>query len=103
MSRIDTYGPWITLVLIAIAIPPLLLALGFGLSYVTIVLLVTIGLRAIALPGLFARKLSGWTLLFYAQLASFAFSLLSGSIVGAALGLTLSLYVLFQVRPLYRP
>ena len=100
---IVTYGPWITLVLIAIAIPPLLLALGFGLSYVTIVLLVTIGLRAIALPGLFARKLSGWTLLFYAQLASFAFSLLSGSIVGAALGLTLSLYVLFQVRPLYRP
>ena len=113
---IVTYGPWITLVLIVIAIPPVLLALGIGVlalpfggaayaagfSYVTVVLLVTLGMRALALPGLFARRMSGWTLLFYAQIASFAFSILSGSVVGAVVGLALSLYVLFQVRPLYR-
>ena len=54
--------------------PPLLFALGIGalalpfggaayaagFSYVTVVLLVTIGLRALALPGLFARRMSGF-------------------------------------------
>jgi hypothetical protein len=112
---IVTYGPWITLVLMVLAVPVLLLALGIGalglpfggvgfaagFSWLTLMVIVTFGLRAMALPGLFARKISGWTLVFYAQLLSFAFSVLSGSIVFPAIGLLLSLYVLFQVRPLY--
>ncbi|HQU13748.1 MAG TPA: hypothetical protein PKV70_05825, partial [Thermodesulfobacteriota bacterium] len=39
-----------------------------------------------ALPGLFARKMSGWRLLFYAQIVSLMFSLLSGNIIGAIIG-----------------
>ena len=111
------YGPWITLALIILAIPAVLLALGLGavmlpfggarfaagFSYLTVMLIVTLGMRAAALPGLFARRMSGWTMLFYAQIVSFVFSILSGSIVGGVVGLVLSMYVLFQVRPLYRP
>jgi hypothetical protein len=111
------YGPWITVVLLVLALPPLLFVLGIGaalvpfggLGYATgfgfamIALVVELGLMIAALPGLFARKMSGWQLLFYAQLASFVFSILSGSIVGALLGGLISMYILFQVRPLYRP
>ena len=55
-----------------------------------------------ALPGLFARKLSGWTLLFYARLVSLVANVLSGAVVSALLVAQISLYVLFQVRLLYK-
>lgn len=109
------YGPWITLVMLVLALPPLLFALGIGailipfgglgyatgFTYLTIVLIVELGLRALALPGLFARKMSGWRLVFYAQIVGLVFSLLSGSFVGPVLGTLISLYILFQVRSLY--
>lgn len=110
------YGPWITVVLLVLALPPLLLVLGLGtllvpfggvgyatgFTYLTVVLVVQLGLMVAALPGLFARKMSGWQLLFYAQIASFVFSLLGGSFIGAILGAVISLYLLFQVRSLYK-
>jgi len=110
------YGPWITVVLLVLAAPPLLIVLGLGaalmpfggigyatgFTYLTIVLLVQLGLMVMALPGLFARKMAGWQLLFYAQIASIVFSLLSGSLVGAVVGGVISMYLLFQVRPLYK-
>jgi hypothetical protein len=65
-------------------------------------LLVQIGLTVVALPGLFARKRSGWNLLFYARIVGFVTSLLIGAIVSALVGIVISLYILFQVRPLYR-
>ncbi len=110
------YGPWITVVLLVLALPPLLFVLGIGaafmpfggigyaagFTYLTIVLLAQLGLMVAALPGLFARKMSGWQLLFYAQIVSFVFSILSGSVVGGVFGLVISMYLLFQVRPLYK-
>lgn len=110
------YGPWITVVLLVLAVPPLLIVLGVGaaltpfgglgyaagFTYLTIVLIAQLGLMVAALPGLFARKMSGWRLLFYAQILSFVFSLLSGSLVGAVVGVVISMYLLFQVRPLYK-
>jgi hypothetical protein len=109
------YGPWITVVLLVLALPPLLFVLGIGsafvpfggvgyavgFTYLTIVLIAQLGLMVAALPGLFARKMSGWKLLFYAQILSFLFSLLSGSLIGAIVGVVISMYLLFQVRPLY--
>ena len=44
--------------------------------------------------------MAGWRLLFYSQLVSIAYSVLSGSIVGGLLFGLISLYILFQVRPL---
>ena len=75
-------------------------ATGFG--FVAIGLIIEIGLTVMALPGLFARKMSGWTLLFYARLVSLVANVLSGAVVSALLVALISLYVLFQVRPLYK-
>jgi hypothetical protein len=109
------FGPWITVVLLVLSLPPLLFALGIGaaimpfggmayatgFTFLTIMLAAELGLMAAALPGLFARKMSGWRLLFYSQIVGLVFSLLSGSIVGAILGALIGMYILFQVRPLY--
>jgi hypothetical protein len=109
------YGPWIALVLMLFSLPALLVALGIGatlmpfggvgyatgFTYFAMGAIVQIALTLAALPGLFARKVTGWQLLFYATLVSLVFSLLSGSIVGGIIGAVISLFILFQVRPLY--
>ena len=109
------FGPWICLVLLLLTLPLLLVALGLGalvapfagISYGTgfgvaaIFALVQVVMLGMALPGLFARKMSGWTLLFYAQLVGFVGSILSGSIVGGIIGALIGLYILFQVRTKY--
>jgi hypothetical protein len=111
------YGPWITLVILVLTLPLLLAVLGIGtvlmpfagvgyatgFGFVAIGLIIEIGLTVMALPGLFARKMSGWTLLFYARLVSLVANVLSGAVVSALLVALISLYVLFQVRPLYKP
>jgi hypothetical protein len=110
------YGPYITMVLIVLALPVLLLVLGIGTALVpfggvgyatgfgcvAIATLVQLGLTAASLPGLFARKMSGWTLLFYARLVGVVSALLMGSLIAAVVGGVISLYILFQVRPLYK-
>lgn len=109
------YGPWITLVILVLSLPPLLFALGIGtmmvpfagtryatgFTYLTVGLLVQLGLMVVALPKLFARKMSGWRLLFYAQIVSLVVSLLSGSIISAIIGTVIGMYILFQVRSKY--
>ncbi len=109
------FGPWIALVLLVLSLPALLLMLGIGtamvpfggvgyaagFTYLTVVLLAQLVLLGLALPGLFSRKKSAWTLIFYSQLVGIVFSLLSGSILGALIGGLIGLYILFQIRPLY--
>ena len=109
------FGPWITLVLLILSLPPLLFVLGVGTAfvpfggvgyatswgYLTVGLVIQIGLTIAALPGLFARKMAGWRLLFYAQIVSFVVSLLSGAIIGALIGALIAFYILFQVRTKY--
>jgi hypothetical protein len=106
------YGPFVAAVFLVLALPALLVALGLGFAMVpfaepgfTLTLvgaLVEIGLMLWALPGLFARELSGWWPLFYGALVGLCFALLRGAIVGGLVGTLLSLYVLFQIRPLYK-
>jgi len=110
------YGPWITIVVLVVTLPALLAVLGLGavllpfaavgygtgFGFIAIGLAAEIGLTLMALPGLFARKMSGWTLLFYARLVSLLASVLAGAIVSALVVGVISLYVLFQVRPLYK-
>lgn len=109
------FGPWITVMLLILTLPILLFALGLGailipfggvgyasgFGVLTIFVIVEIGLMIAALPGLFARKMAGWRLLFYSQLVSIVYNVLSGSIVGGLLMGLIALYILFQVRPLY--
>jgi hypothetical protein len=109
------FGPWITIVLLILFLPILLVALGIGavfmpfggVGYVagfgimTIVLIIELGLMVAALPGLFARKMAGWTLLFYSQLVGIAYNVFTGNIVGGLLMGLIALYILFQVRTKY--
>jgi hypothetical protein len=66
------YGPWITVVLLVLSLPPLLVVPGVGTAlvpfggvgyaagcgYMTVVLIIQPGLTVAALPGLFARKMA---------------------------------------------
>ena len=110
------FGPWITVVLLILTLPILLFALGLGailipfggvgyasgFGVLTLFVIVELGLMIAALPGLFARKMAGWQLLFYSQLVSIVYNILSGHVVSGLLFGLISLYILFQVRPLYR-
>ena len=109
------FGPWISLVLLVVLVPLLLVALGLGtifmpfggVGYATgfglaaIFALVQIVLLAMALPGLFSRKKSAWTLVFYEQLVGLLGSLLTGAILGGIIGAIIGLYFLFQLREKY--
>jgi len=109
------FGPWITVVLIILFLPLLLVALGLGavltpfggvgyaagFGIMTIVLIIELGLMVAALPGLFARKMAGWTLLFYSQLVGIVYNVLTGNVVGGLLFGLIGLYILFQVRTKY--
>ena len=115
-EAIVKYGPWIVVVLLVLSLPALLVILGVGTALVpfggvgyatgfglaAIGLCVQLALQVMALPGLFARKMSGWRLMFYAQIVGVVTSLLSGAIVAAILGALIGFYLLFQVRGLYR-
>ena len=109
------FGPWITVVLLALTLPAILLILGLGSALVpfggyayatgfglaTVVLVVHVGLMLAALPGLFARKMAGWTLLFYSQIVSLVHSLLIYQFIGGLIGAVIGLYILFQIRSKY--
>ena len=109
------FGPWITVVLLILTLPLLLFALGLGTIYIpfggigyasrfgvlTIFVVVQVGLMIAALPGLFAKRMAGWRLLFYSQLIAIVYNTLSGNIVGGLLFGLIALYILFQIRTLY--
>lgn len=112
------YGPWITLVLIVLLLPVILLALGVsafvvpfvatadprvtaGLGFAWVFSLATLGLQVTALPGLFARKKSGWTLLLYATLINAVYNLLTFQWGSLIIGTVVSLYILMQIRSKY--
>jgi hypothetical protein len=117
------FGPWAVVVLLVLTLPALLVLLGLGAAFTTfggaayatgfglstILLLVYLGLQVAALPGLFARKMMGWRLTFYARLVSFVSGLLAvptfligGALIWGLIWLVVTLYVLFQVRALYK-
>jgi hypothetical protein len=76
-------------------------ATSFG--FVAILAIVNFVLMIAALPGLFARRRSGWNLIFYSELLHIVTSLLSGAIIGGLFGGLIGLYILFQIRTLYHP
>jgi hypothetical protein len=113
------YSPYIALVLLALSLPAILFALGLGallspfaflggvsagvsFSLGTLVLLVVLVLEAMAIPGLFARKVSAWRLVYYATLINAVYSLISLNFSNLILGTLISLYFLFQVKSYYK-
>lgn len=121
------FGPWIVVILLIFAVPPVLFVLrrgawtpiaiggyrwgdpgayswGYAYGYWPWMLgiLLHFGLMAAAVPGLFARRMSGWRLAFYAELVSVAAAVLSLAIVSGLVFALIAFYVLFQIRPLYK-
>jgi hypothetical protein len=98
------FGPWIALVLIVISLPLLLLALGVSAFILPFAGTAAPGLGlawVVALPVLFARKMSGWRLLFYGRVVAIVASFLMYSFVGGIIGGIIGLYILFQIRTMY--
>jgi len=114
-EAIVKYGPWVMVILLVISIPAILFILGIGTFFVpfgglpyasgfgaaALFMLIQIGLEIAALPGLFARKMSGWRLLFYGRLIAIVYGFLILAWLSAIVGGLISLYILFQVRGKY--
>lgn len=112
------FGPWITLVLMLLAIPVILAGLGlmaafspaimaygqYSTQYLlqSVLSLVVLIMEAVALPGLFKRSLSGWKLVYYAALLSAVGQLITFSIVALIVDLVITMYVLFEIRDYYK-
>jgi hypothetical protein len=113
------YGPYLSLVVIVLSLPAILALFGvsalftpfaylggvsFGIVHIlsTIVLLATMVLEALALPGLFKRSKTGWTYLYYSVLVNAVYQLINMNLGGLIIGTLLSLYLLFQIKSYYR-
>ena len=112
------YGPWIIVLALVMSLPMVLAALGLGaflapfsmlagvgfgvLGFTMIFTLAMLILEVIALPGLFKRQLGSWRLMFYASLLGGVQSVLSFNLGGLVIGTGLSLYILFQIKSLYK-
>jgi hypothetical protein len=112
------YSPWINLVLLVLFAPAILLVLGLGvatlpfsvgapaaaggLGLAMIALIIQVVLMVVALPGLFARKASGWNFLFYSAVLNLVYNLLSLQIVLGIVNAVISLYILFQIKNYYK-
>ena len=114
-EAIVKYGPWISIVLLVLLLPPILVVFGIGsllipfagpvyatsFTWLTLLTIVEVGMLVAALPGLFARKMQGWRMIFYSRILSIISLLLSGLVLNALVGGLIGLYILFQVRSLY--
>lgn len=116
-EAIVKFGPWVMIVLLVMSLPLLFAALGLSAALMPAAMMAgyspmynvgmwisvaSLVVDAMALPGLFARKMSGWRLAFYATLLSVVASLVMGSIVSAILSAVIGLYILFQVKSMYK-
>lgn len=114
------YSPWITLVVLVLAIPAVLFALGifaitapammayggyhYGPTFMLSGLfgLAVLIMEAVAIPGLMKRSLKSWHIIYYSMLVSAVGQLLGGSVIGMLIGLIIGLYFLFEIREYYK-
>ncbi|HEX5070196.1 MAG TPA: hypothetical protein VFV78_08255 [Vicinamibacterales bacterium] len=114
------FGPWIVLILLILWLPALLWLFNVNSRWAyrwtaydsfhysprywpwMLGLMASFALMILALPGLFARRASGWRLALYAEIVSLITGLLAMDIVGTLIGALVAFYVLFQIRPLYK-
>lgn len=113
------FAPWISVILMVVALPAILAVLGlgaavmpfgylggmrFGFSYTVsfVFSIALIILEAMAIPGLFKRSEKGWKLVYYATLLGALQNLITFNLGGLVIGGLISLYVLFQVKSYYK-
>jgi hypothetical protein len=112
------FGPWLALVGLVMSLPTLLAALGLsslfgsryygygyhfgGYSITWLISIASMVLMAVALPGLFNRKMSAWKLMFYSALVMAVYNLILVNLGGLIIGTGVSLYILFQIKSYYK-
>ncbi|MCL5019407.1 MAG: chromate transporter [Patescibacteria group bacterium] len=112
-------APWLSLVFGALGLLGSLAALGIvtflspavmmgagagaaaGLTLSVILALASSILTLVAVPGLFNRKIAGWSFIFLSEIVSVVSSVVVFSIVGILFSLV-GFYILFQVKSYYK-
>ena len=115
-------APYLTIISLVLTIPAILVLFGLGsvatmlapmggvqtvtglpTMWLGIVLLIPVViLEAMAIPGLFARKATGWRFMYWAQLVGVVSNLASLNIMGAIIGALIGFYFLFQIKSHYK-
>lgn len=111
-------APWATLIGLVLTLPLVLAVLGIGAFFLPfammggyhafgtytlamILLAVTIVMEGMAVSGLFKRQMGAWKLMYYVVLIHAVADILRGDLFSALLSVV-SLYILFQIKPLYK-
>ncbi len=118
--------PWINLVIGILLLPAVLVVIGLGTIvgvvapavgvstglfywFGIILAAATIALLFVTFPGLRARKLAAWKLVFWADIIYFFYGIVSavstGDLMGIVtqfIGTAVGLYVLFQIKSYYK-
>ena len=113
-------APWVALVfgilgvlvglgglgILSVLSPMMLLGSGVGATtgglLSVAISLVSSVLLVVAFPGLRARKMQGWNMLFWSEVAAVVSSLVALSLVGAVVGAAIGFYLLYQVKSYYK-
>ena len=76
---------------------------AYGTGFVAVLIyLVSSVLLLAAFPGLKAKKMHGWNLLFWSEAVNLLGGLVSLSILSAVIGAVIGLYLLFQIKSYYK-
>lgn len=116
-------APWITLIILVLSLPAILGILGLGSMmaglgaaygvrfgswyyFGTLLLAVELVLMGLAIPGLLNRQIKGWRYVYYADLLSAVYGVLSSvgvtGLLWSLLASAIGLYVIFQVKSYYK-
>jgi len=113
------YSPYLSIIMLVLALPAILFAFGlstlvapfayvgglhtgFSFSITGLISLIALVLEAIAIPGLFKRTKKSWQYMFYASLITLLSSLLSLDLGSLIIGGAISFYILFQIKSFYK-
>lgn len=118
-----SFAPYFAIIGIVISLPALFALLGIGAMmgpfsaflgasymmsygityYVGIIgIIISSVMEALAIQGLFKRSMSAWKLMYYASLITFVATILQGNLSSALVGGLIGLYILFQVKGMYK-
>ena len=113
------YGPYVLLVFVIIAGINLISLFGYKSSVLNpfgflggynvggwyqlylVTTAIILVLEALALPGLFHRKMQGWRYMYYAALVALVQSIITFNIAAVIVGSGLTFYILYQIKKHY--
>lgn len=112
-------APILTIIFVILSVPAILALFGLsamltpfmmGTTYAmgplwwisTVLIAIAVVFEAMAIPGLMNRTMQGWKYVFYSQLISLVATLIQGNIIGAIISGLIGLYILFQVKEMYK-